>query len=100
MVDEIKEEQQPTPEEIAAAWENYVRGEVNTILDIFLPEAVHGNVGVRYIRPVKMIDPKTGKKVIEENKANGVQIFVEFDFADTIEFFDEMPEESQPTKND
>lgn len=85
-----------TQEEAAKAWEDYVRGEINTILDIFLPEAIHGNFGVRYMRPASGIDPKTDKLIVDESKATGVQIFIEFDFADTVEFFDELPEESEP----
>lgn len=94
--DEIQEAPAATPEEVAAAWENYVRQEVNQVLNIFLPEAINGNVGVKYIRPVLRVDPSTGQKISDQNKATGVQIFVEFDFAEPIEFFDELPDESQP----
>lgn len=94
--DQENSEAEPTPEETAAAWENYVRQEINTILNIFLPEAVNGNFGIKYLRPVIMVDPKSGKRIIDEKKATGVQIFIEFDFADTVEFFDDFPEESKP----
>lgn len=80
------------PEERAALWEKYVRDEVNTLLDIYLPEAISGNIGVKYIRPMIGTDPKTGKKIIEDNKATGVMISLMFEFADTVEFFDEKPE--------
>lgn len=82
------------PEERAKAWEDYVRGEVNKVLDIYLPEAANGNIGIQYDKPVKMIDPKSGKKIIDENKAKGVMIVVDLEFAETIEFFPEgKPEE-------
>jgi len=80
------------PEERAALWEQYVRTEVNTLLDIYLPEAVSGNVGVKYIRPEIGTDPKTNKMLFDENKATGVMISLMFEFADTVEFFDEKPE--------
>jgi hypothetical protein len=92
MDEEIKEQlTELPPEERAAAWEEYVRREVNTLLDIYLPEAISGNVGVKYIRPIKSVSPKTGKKEIDETHANGVSIVITFDFADTIEFYDEDP---------
>jgi hypothetical protein len=49
-------------------------------------------VGVKYVRPVLRIDPKTDKKIIDKNKATGVMISLMFEFADTVEFFDEKPE--------
>ena len=72
------------PEERAALWEQYVRTEVNTLLDIYLPEAISGNVGVKYVRPILGTNPKTGKQMIEENKATGVMISLMFEFADTV----------------
>jgi hypothetical protein len=82
-----------TPEEVAKAWEDYVRGEVTTLLDIFLPESVSGNVGVVYQRPIKAIDVKTGKQVIDGNKATAVDIHIVFEFPEPIEFFDDKPSE-------
>jgi len=80
------------PEERAAMWENLVRKEVNDYLDTFLPEAITGNIGVLYDRPVKEVSAKTGLATIEEDKATGVKIFIELTFADTIQFFDKQPE--------
>lgn len=82
-----------TPEEIAAEWEKYVRDEVSSLLDIFLPEAVNGTVGVLYDRPIKRVDAATGKAIIEESKATGVDIHIVFKFPQAIEFFDEKPSE-------
>lgn len=82
------------PEERAKAWEDYVRAEVNQVLDIYLPEAVNGNIGIQYDKPVKMIDPRSGKKIIDENKAKGVLIVIDLVFPEAIEFFPEgKPEE-------
>jgi hypothetical protein len=87
------EEVKMTPAEIAAEWENYVRNEVNALLDIFLPEAITGNVGVMYKRPVKSVDVKTGKQIIDEDKAIGVDIHIVFDFPEPVQFFDSKPSE-------
>lgn len=80
-------------EEIAKAWEEYVRGEVNALLDIFLPEAVNGNVGVMYKRPVLRVSAATGKAEYEENKATAVDIHIVFEFPEPVEFFEEKPTE-------
>ena len=82
-----------TSEEVAAAWEKYVRDEVNTLLDIFLPEAVNGNVGVIYQRPIKRVDAATGERILEENKAKAVDIHIVFEFPEPVEFFEDKPSE-------
>jgi hypothetical protein len=83
------------PEERAAAWEEYVRSEVNALLDTFLPEAISGNVGVKYDHPILEVSPKTGEAVIDESKATGVFISVLFEFAAPISFFDEEPKKTE-----
>lgn len=83
------------PEERAAAWEKYVRDEVNSLLDTFLPEAISGNVGVKYDHPVIQISPKTGKAKIDETKATGVFLSIKFEFAAPIKFFDEDPNKTE-----
>jgi hypothetical protein len=83
------------PEERAAAWEKYVRDEVNSLLDTFLPEAISGNVGVKYDHPVKQKSPKTGKAVLDETKANGVFLSIKFEFAAPIEFLDGEPKQTE-----
>ena len=83
------------PEERAKAWEEYVREEVNSLLDTFLPESISGNVGIKYEHPVLQISPKTGKKEIDESKATGVYLSIMFEFAAPIEFYDGKPEESE-----
>jgi hypothetical protein len=82
-----------SPEERAAAWETYVRAEVNRVLDIYLPESVTGTIGIEYVRPILRIDAKSGKQVLDEKKAKGVSVTVLFEFADTVEFFDEVPDD-------
>ena len=83
------------PEDRAAAWEAYVRTEVNALLDTFLPEAISGNVGIKYDHPVIQVNPKTGKAEIDESKATGVFVSVKFEFAAPIEFFDEEPKAAE-----
>jgi hypothetical protein len=81
------------PEERAKAWEEYVRSEVTALLDTFLPEAIHGTVGIKYEHPIKMVSPKTGKAEIDESKATGVYLSIMFEFAAPIEFYgEELPE--------
>jgi hypothetical protein len=79
------------PEDRAAAWEAYVRGQVSSVLDTYLPEAITGNIGVKYINPVLRVDAQTGEKVIDTKTALGVQVILEFTFAAPIKFFDEEP---------
>jgi hypothetical protein len=83
------------PEERAKAWEDYVRTEVNALLDTFLPESISGNVGVKYEHPVKKVSPKTGKPEFDEKKATGVYLSIMFEFAAPIDFFDEKPKDAE-----
>ena len=84
------------PEERAAAWEAYVRDEVNALLDTFLPESIHGNVGIKYEHPVIKVDPRSGKPVYDDKKALAVLISIMFEFAAPVEFFGEnKPEETE-----
>ena len=82
-----------SPEERAAAWETYVRAEVTRVLDIYLPESVTGTIGIEYVRPVLRIDSKSGKQIFDEKKAKGVSVSLLFEFADEVEFFDELPDD-------
>ncbi len=84
------------PEERAAAWEKYVRDEVNRVLDIYLPESITGNIGIKYLHPAKGFDDKAGKPILDDKKAKGVTIVVDFEFADSIEFFDKIPKGAKP----
>lgn len=83
------------PEERASAWEEYVRVEVNAMLDAFLPESVSGNMGVKYEHPVKKVDATSGKAEIDKTKATGVYLSIMFEFAAPIEFYDEKPKDAE-----
>ena len=80
------------PKEVAQAWEEYVRGEVNSLLDIFLPESINGTVGVRYNRPVIRVSAATGEAEYDTTKATAVDIHIVFEFPEPVEFFEEKPE--------
>lgn len=87
---EIKEQlNNISPEDRAKIWEDLVRKEVNDYLNIFLPEAITGNIGVVYNHPVLEENPK---KIIDMEKALGVKIIIEFAFADVVQFFKDKPE--------
>ena len=91
--EELKEGVADVPlQERAAAWDDYVRDQVNNLLDTYLPEAINGNMGIKYINPVEKVDVKTGNKIINKDKAKGVIITLMFEFPEEIEFFDEKPE--------
>jgi len=83
------------PEERAKAWEDYVRTEVNSMLDTFLPESISGNMGIKYEHPVKRVSPKTGQPEIDESVATGVYLSIMFEFAAPIKFFDKKPEDAE-----
>lgn len=84
---EEKEEQKPTKEEMASFWEAYVRNEVNTLLNIYLPIAVEGTVGIKYVHPVSA-SYETHTEYNKE-KAAGVQLSLVFTFSEPID----MPKE-------
>ena len=90
---DIQEQIESIPLETRAKiWEDMVRREINDYLDVFLPEAITGNIGVLYDHPILERSPKTGEVIIDKDKAKGVKIVIEFVFADTIQFFKERPE--------
>jgi hypothetical protein len=82
-----------SPTERAKPWGIYVYKEIKWYVDTFEPESVTGNIGVKYIRPVLRIDAKSGKQILNEKKAKGVVLTIEFEFAEEIEFFDEVPDD-------
>lgn len=79
----MEEKKEPTKEEMAKMWEAYVRNEVNTLLDIYLPIAVEGTVGVKYVHPVKA-SYETHTEY-DKDKAAGVQLSLVFTFSDSID---------------
>jgi hypothetical protein len=79
----VEEVAEMTEEEKAAAWEKWVRGELNSALDIFLPIAKAGDVYTSY-RAHKIEELETGP-VYSTSKAAGVSITVVFDFEKPID---------------
>jgi hypothetical protein len=85
MSDEIKIEElsEEEKEKRALEWEKTVRSKVNSYLDMYLPVAKNGIVGVKYNHPIK---EKTETEVTyKEDKAVGVNLAIGFEF---IEEFD------------
>ena len=78
-----EEKKEPTKEETEKMWEAYVRNEVNTLLNIYLPIAVEGTVGIKYVHPVKA-SYETHTEY-DKDKAAGVQLSLVFTFSDSIE---------------
>jgi len=64
-------------------WEDYVRSEVNSLLDLYLPESINGNVGIKYIHPVKE-ELETGP-VYYDDRICGVVINLVFNFDQDFE---------------
>jgi hypothetical protein len=95
MTEEIKTEgegKELTEEEKAQKileWEAYVRNEINTLLDMFLPMTKSGIVGLKYINPEK--EKYEGQTIYDEDKAIGVDIAIRFDFEKEFD----IPKESE-----
>lgn len=70
-------------EDTVKNWEDYVRKEVNSLLDTYLPNAKGGIVGIKYINPVKA--KYESHTVYETDKASAVQIVLEFGFEKIID---------------
>lgn len=88
--EEVTEEitvEEVTEEEQAEAWATYVRDELNSILDIYLPASMAGNVGIRYGNP-EMGKMEDGSSVFDTTKANTVLINIVLRFEEPID----MPE--------
>lgn len=78
-----EEKTEMTKEEQAKLWEDYVRNEVNTLLDIYLKDAVAGNVGIRYGHPeISLMED--GTKLFDENRINVAAITVVLRFEEPI----------------
>lgn len=89
MAEEKEETREVTKEEMATAWEHYVRSEVNALLDIYLPASKYGNVGIKYAHPVKAKYETHTEH--DETKAVGVQVSLVFTFEGPID----IPEEEE-----
>jgi len=78
MDDIVKDVNALTDEEKAAAWEEYVRTEVNAALDLYLPKAVSGNIGIKYVP--HLIEKLESGDQLDNSKADAVGIFIVLDF--------------------
>lgn len=95
MGEEIKTEElsDDEKEKKALEWEKYVRSEITALLDMYLPAAKNGVIGVKYTHPVKA-KYETGI-IYKEDKAVGVNLAIGFEF---IEEFDIPKEDSSPSE--
>lgn len=75
----------------ALAWMTYVANEVHTLLDMFLPVAKNASVGVLYNKAVTAVY-ESGPEY-DQNKAQGVEVRILFDFANVQEIPKPTPEE-------
>ena len=64
-------------------WEEYVVDEVNTLLELYLPDSKTGNLGIRYSHP-ESARYEDGP-VYDESKVNGVMISLVFEFINNLE---------------
>lgn len=61
-------------------WELYVRNEVTSALDTFLPAAKDGNLGFIYKKAV--IENTEAGLVYDEGKVSGVEIIIDLNFSE------------------
>jgi hypothetical protein len=78
-----KEKPEITGFDAAEEWEKYVRSEVNTVLNIFLPISNKGNIGIKYVNPVRT-QYESGTEY-DKTKAIGVEVKLLFKFEDEID---------------
>ena len=69
-------------EQNGVTWEEFSRSEINALLDIFLPDTESGNIGIKYIHPVKA--KYETHTVYDEDKVSGVEIRVVFKFSNDL----------------
>lgn len=77
MPDDVKQS-----DEENMTWEDYVRLEVNALLDTFLPHSANGNVGIRYLHPVKV--QYEGSEEYDDEKFSGVEMILIFNFDEEL----------------
>jgi len=70
-------------------WESYVKQEVNALLNTFLPFSASGNVGIKYIHPIKV--QYEGAEEYDLSEYTGVEIHLMFNF--------ESPLKQKPKNN-
>jgi hypothetical protein len=82
-IDNIKEISDLSVEDKQEAWYNWVRSEVNSVLDIYLPESNSGHINIKY-HPHIVERLETGP-VYDNSKASGVTISIAFGFDKSID---------------
>lgn len=85
--EEKKELTEEEKEAVAKQWEAYVRNEVNALLNIYLPNSVSGNIGIKYANPVK-VRYETHTEY-DKTKAIAVNIDIVFKFNKEIDILEE-----------
>jgi hypothetical protein len=99
VVGEVAEEfKEMSPEDKAEAWERWVAGEVNAALGLYLPISVEGNIGVQYRYHIAGQDEQG--EIVDQSKADGVTIFVDFKFEKTIDLTKPMVEEETESEEE
>jgi len=99
MADDIKKDEvvedmaDLTSEEKAEAWAKWVRSEVNSALDIYLPKALSGHINVKYYPHVKEM-LESGPE-LDNNKADGVLLSIIFEFEEPVDLTKPRIEEDQ-----
>ena len=83
MDDIVKDLSGMSNEEKAEAWVKYVRNGVNSLLDIYLPVAESGNIGIRYT-PHEIERLETGP-VYDNTKADNVLVSIMLKFDKPID---------------
>ena len=66
-----------------SSWDGYVVNEVNSVLEVYLPEASSGNIGINYKHPM-VPGELEGETEEDSNKALSVTISIVFDFDEPI----------------
>lgn len=79
-MEEVLEQKDGT---ITEDWEEYVRSEVNSLLDAILPVSVRGAVGIQYKNLVT--EELEGGPVYDDSKVIGVDIVLSFEFEKELE---------------
>lgn len=79
VVEELMKDEKRTTED----WEEFVRAEVNGVLDNLLPASVNGNIGIVYKNLVT--EELESGPVFDETRAIGVEIVLSFDFGKEID---------------
>ena len=83
--DKVKEvTEEVSKEEQSALWEEYVRDELNSVLDIYLPISEAGNVGIRYGNP-ETGRLEDGTVIFDSTKVSNVLINIVLKFEKPID---------------